>query len=600
MPADLADQTDFDDAGRGLIARLEPGVIRNAEGRVIWDIDVFGTVTQGPCPPTVNPSQWRQAKLTAIQGLFEVTSGIYQVRGADLSNMTLVESNNGVIVIDPLISQECAAAAIALYREHRGDRPVTAVIYTHSHLDHFGGVLGVVDAGTTVPIIAPEHFMEHAVSENVYAGAAMLRRGMYYSGQGVPVGPEGNLTMGLGAKGSNGTIGLIAPTLDITHTGQEETIDGVRIAFQITPGTEAPSEMNFFFPAQRALCLAENATHNLHNLLTLRGAEVRDARIWSRYIAEAMELFLDDTDVAFASHHWPTWGKDQIDRFLAGQRDLYAYLHDQTLRLLNKGLTGAEIAEVIQVPPGLGAQWHTHGYYGSVSHNVKAIYQRYLGWYDGNPAHLWQHPPEAAAQRYARLVGGADQLIAKAREFLDEGDLRFAAELASHAVFANPDSAEAKDVLATTLTRLGYGAENATWRNCFLLGATELRDGIKPTPISASSGMAAAMTVTQTFDTIAIRIDGPRAADTTLSVLWNFTDSGERYWMELSHGVLIHHPTKRTPQADLTVTLTHAQLLGLLATGSSDGIDTTGNPAVLQTLMSLTDEPDPNFPVTTP
>jgi alkyl sulfatase BDS1-like metallo-beta-lactamase superfamily hydrolase len=600
MPADLADQTDFDDAGRGLIARLEPGVIRNAEGRVIWDIDVFGTVTQGPCPPTVNPSQWRQAKLTAIQGLFEVTSGIYQVRGADLSNMTLVESNNGVIVIDPLISQECAAAAIALYREHRGDRPVTAVIYTHSHLDHFGGVLGVVDADTTVPIIAPEHFMEHAVSENVYAGAAMLRRGMYYSGQGVPVGPEGNLTMGLGAKGSNGTIGLIAPTLDITHTGQEETIDGVRIAFQITPGTEAPSEMNFFFPAQRALCLAENATHNLHNLLTLRGAEVRDARIWSRYIAEAMELFLDDTDVAFASHHWPTWGKDQIDRFLAGQRDLYAYLHDQTLRLLNKGLTGAEIAEVIQVPPGLDAQWHTHGYYGSVSHNVKAIYQRYLGWYDGNPAHLWQHPPEAAAQRYARLVGGADQLIAKAREFLDEGDLRFAAELASHAVFANPDSAEAKDVLATTLTRLGYGAENATWRNCFLLGATELRDGIKPTPISASSGMAAAMTVTQTFDTIAIRIDGPRAADTTLSVLWNFTDSGERHWMELSHGVLIHHPTKRTPQADLTVTLTHAQLLGLLATGSSDGIDTTGNPAVLQTLMSLTDEPDPNFPVTTP
>jgi alkyl sulfatase BDS1-like metallo-beta-lactamase superfamily hydrolase len=300
------------------------------------------------------------------------------------------------------------------------------------------------------------------------------------------------------------------------------------------------------------------------------------------------------------AHHWPTWGKDQIGRLLAEQRDLYAYLHDQTLRLLNKGLTGAEIAEVIEVPDALDAQWHTPGYYGSVSHNVKAIYQRYLGWYDGNPAHLWQHPPGAAAQRYARLVGGADQLAAKAREFLDEGDLRFAAELASHAVFADPDSADARDVLAATLTRLGYGAENATWRNCFLLGATELRDGIKPTPISASAGMAAAMTVTQIFDTIAIRIDGPRAAGTALSVLWNFTDSGERYWMELSRGVLIHHPTKRTPPADLTVTLTHPQLVGMLATGSTDGVDTTGDVAVLQTLMSLTDEPDPSFPVTTP
>ena len=293
MPADLADRTDFDNANRGLIARLEPGVIKNAEGRVVWDIDAYGAVTQGECPPTVDPSLWRQAKLTAIQGLFEVTGGVYQVRGADLSNMTLVESDNGVIVIDPLISAECAQAAIGLYRAHRGDRQVVAVIYTHAHIDHFGGVLGVVDADTGVPIIAPEHFMEHAVSENVYAGTAMLRRGMYYAGEGVPPGAEGSLTMGLGARASNGTVGLIAPTLDITRTGQEEVIDGVRVVFQLTPGTECPAEMNFFFPAQRALCMAENATHNLHNLLTLRGAQVRDPRIWSRYINEAMELFLD-------------------------------------------------------------------------------------------------------------------------------------------------------------------------------------------------------------------------------------------------------------------------------------------------------------------
>jgi alkyl sulfatase BDS1-like metallo-beta-lactamase superfamily hydrolase len=600
MPADFADRTDFGNSERGLIARLEPGVVKNAEGDVVWDIDAFGSATQGDCPDTVDRSLWRQSQLTAIQGLFEVTGGIYQVRGADLSNMTLVESDHGVIVIDPLVSQECAEAAFALYRRHRGDRAVTAVIYTHSHVDHFGGVLGVVDAGTGVPVIAPEHFMEHSVSENVYAGTAMLRRGFYYSGTPLQVGPDGKVGMGLGAAASTGTIGLIAPTLDVTRTGQEEVIDGVRIVFQMTPGTEAPAEMNFHFPAHRALCLAENATHNLHNLLTLRGAQVRDPRIWSRYIAEAAELFLDGTDVAFASHHWPIWGRDSIDAFLAEQRDLYAYLHDQTLRLMNQGYTGAEIAEMIEAPPGLDAAWHTHGYYGSVSHNVKAIYQRYLGWYDGNPAHLWQHPPQAAAQRYARCMGGAGQLVARAREFLDEGDLRFAAELASHAVFADPSSADARDVLAQALQRLGYGAECATWRNCFLTGADELRNGISPTPFSASGGMARAMTVTQLFDTIAIRIDGPRAAGISLRVLWHFTDSGEHYLMELSNGALIHFPTRRTPEADLDLTLTHPQLLGLLASGSFDGIGASGDPGVLQTIMGLTDEPDRSFPVVTP
>jgi alkyl sulfatase BDS1-like metallo-beta-lactamase superfamily hydrolase len=600
MAADFADRADFEDAGRGLIARLEPGVVKGADGRVVFDIDQFTGALQGSCPKTVHPSLWRQSQLTAMQGLFEVTGGIYQVRGADLSNMTLVESDSGVIVIDPLISQECAAAALGLYRAHRGERPVTGVIYTHSHLDHFGGVLGVVDADTGVPVIAPAGFMEHAVSENVYAGVAMLRRGMYYGGDALPVGASGTLGMGLGPRGSSGTVGLVAPTVDITRTGQEESVDGVRIVFHLTPGTEAPAEMNFFFPAQRALCLAENATHNLHNLLTLRGAQVRDPRIWSRYLAEAVELFVDGTDVVFASHHWPTWGQDNIRAFLTGQRDLYAYLHDQTLRLMNQGYTGTEIAEVMQVPAELEAAWHTHGYYGSVSHNVKAIYQRYLGWYDGNPAHLWQHPPQAAAQRYARLAGGAGRLAARAREFLEEGDPRFAAELASHAVFADPGSAEAKDVLARALQQLGYGAECATWRNCYLMGTHELREGIKPTALAASAGMAQAMTVTQLFDTIAIRIDGPRAAGTDLSVLWHFTDTGERYLMELSNGVLIHHPTQRARRADLTLTLTQPQLPALLASGSLTGIDATGDPGVLKTLMSLTDEPDPSFAIVTP
>jgi alkyl sulfatase BDS1-like metallo-beta-lactamase superfamily hydrolase len=599
MPADLADRTDFDNANRGLVARLEPGVVKAADGRVAYDADVYVRTTAGDCPETVNPSLWRQSQLTAIHGLFEVTDGIYQIRGLDLSNMTLVEGDTGVVVIDPLISAEVAAAGLALYREHRGNRPVTAVIYTHSHIDHFGGVLGVVDADTNVPIVAPEGFLEHAVSENVYAGGAMLRRGTYHAGSNLPVDARARVGVGLGAGASEGTVGLIAPTVDVTHTGQEEVLDGVRIIFQITPGTEAPAEMNFSFPDRRALCLAENVTHNLHNLLTLRGAEVRDARGWSRYIAEAMDLFLDGTDVTFASHHWPTWGTENVRTLMREQRDLYAYLHDQTLRLLNAGYVGSEIAEIMEIPPGLDAAWHTHGYYGSVSHNVKAIYQRYLGWYDGNPAHLWQHPPEAAATRYVQAIGGLDATMAKAQEFADGGDLRFAAELASHAVFADPTSHAAKGLLADVLTRLGYGSECATWRNNFLTGAQELHQAPEAAAIS-SAGMAAALTVTQLFDSLAIQVDGRRAWDSTASIRWHFTDSGDSYRMELSNGALIHYPTTRTEPADLVVTLTRAQLLAMLGGGGTDGIDFDGDPKTFATITAFTEHPDPGFAIVTP
>jgi len=599
VPADLTDRTDFENANRGLIARLEPGVITAADGKVVYDADVYTRTLEGDCPDTAHPSLWRQSQLTAIQGLFEVTEGIYQLRGIELSNMTLVEGDAGVVVIDPAVSAEVAAAGLALYRAHRGERPVTAVIYTHSHIDHFGGVLGVVDADTDVPIVAPAGFLEHAVSENVYAGVAMLRRGMFHTGMGLPVSATGTIGVGLGPGTSTGTVGLIAPTLDITHTGQQETLDGVRIAFQITPGTEAPSEMNFHFPDKRALCLAENVTHNLHNLLTLRGAEVRDARSWSRYINEALDLFADDTDVAFASHHWPTWGSDDVVKLMTEQRDLYAFLHDQTLRLMNQGLVGSEIAEVIEMPPALEATWHTHGYYGSVSHNVKAIYQRYLGWYDGNPAHLWQHPPEAAASRYVRIIGGIDATVARAQEFADSGDLRFAAELASHAVFADPSHDMARTLLADVFTRLGYGSECGTWRNNYLTGAQEL-GGQVVTSMVSSAGMASALTITQLFDSLAIRIDGMRAWDTTASIRWHFTDTGETYRMALSNGVLTHHPTTRTPPADLVVTLTKAQLLGMLAGGSPDGVRFDGDPRTFAMIVGFTDDPDPSFAIVTP
>ena len=604
MMSDLPfrDRTDFENAERGRVDSLDPCVVRAADGRVVWDLEAYSYL-DGDCPATVNPSLWRQAQLCAKHGLFEVTDGIYQVRGMDISNMTIVEGDTGVIVIDPLISAETAAASIALYRKNRGNRPVTGVIYTHSHADHFGGVKGVLpDGAGEVPILAPEGFLEHAVSENVYAGVAMNRRAVYMYGAVLDRSPTGQVSTGLGIATSAGSLGLIAPTTDITHTGQEEVIDGVRMVFQITPGTEAPAEMNFYFPAHRALCMAENATHNLHNLLTLRGALVRDPRLWSRYLDEAMELFAAGTDVAFASHHWPTWGARNVISYLSQQRDLYAYLHDQALRMLNKGSTGMEIAEDFQLPPALEAAWHTHGYYGSVSHNVKAIYQRYMGWFDGNPTSLWQHPPQAAAARYVDVIGGQQAVLDKARSYADSGDLRFAAELLKHAVFADPDDTTAREALAGVYERLGYGAENATWRSFYLSGALELRHGIKPAPLGdLGAGMAAALTVEQLFDTLAIRVDGPRAASLALVIDWHVTDTGSTVRLALSNGALIQTENpKGKVAADLTLTLTKAQLLGLLAGRGLDGIEHTGDPGALTKLMALLDTPDPAFPIVTP
>jgi alkyl sulfatase BDS1-like metallo-beta-lactamase superfamily hydrolase len=600
MAPDFADRTDFDNAERGLVATLDPMTIRNAEGRVVFDLAPYAFL-DGACPDTVHPSLWRQAQLLLKHGLFEVTDGIYQVRGFDISNMTLVEGDTGVIVIDPLISAECAAAALALYREHRGDKAVTGVIYTHSHADHFGGVMGVLpDGAGAVPILAPEGFMQHAVAENVYAGPAMNRRANYMYGMILEPGPTGQVGTGLGVATSHGSLGLLPPTVDITHTGQEETLDGVRIIFQITPGTEAPAEMNFLFPDHRALCMAENATHNLHNLITLRGALVRDPRIWSRYLNEAIELFGADTDVAFASHHWPTWGTDNVVRFLSEQRDLYGYLHDQTLRLLNTGETGVELAEEFRLPPALEDAWHARGYYGSVSHNVKAVYQRYLGWFDGHPSSLWQHPPQAAATRYAQAFGGVDVLVTKGKSFAADGDLRFAAELLKHAVFADPGNADAKNALADVYQQLGYGAENATWRGFYLGGAKELREGTTP-PALDLGGMAAALTVDQLFDSLAIRIDGPRAAAESFVIDWMFTDLGTTVRLALSNGVLIQtHNPRTTADPDLSVTLTKRELIGLMGGGRLDGIDHTGDADVLHRLIGLLDSPDPGFPIVTP
>ncbi len=601
------DTTDFDDADRGFIAAMQPCVVTAADGRVVWDNDAYNFLA-GEAPTTVHPSLWRQSQLAAKQGLYEVVEGIYQVRGLDLSNITFIEGDSGIIVIDPLISTETAAAALALYREHRGDRPVTAVIYTHSHVDHFGGVLGVttqadVDAGT-VAVIAPEGFLAHAVQENVYAGTAMARRAGYMYGAALEKGPLGQVGCGLGQTTSGGEVAVIVPTLDITTTGETHVIDGVEIEFQMAPGTEAPAEMHFYFPKYRALCMAENATHNLHNLLTLRGALVRDPHGWSGYLTEAIDSFGDRTDVVFASHHWPTWGADRIVEYLGLQRDLYAYLHDQTLRQLNQGYTGIEIAENFAMPPALEKAWHTHGYYGSVSHNVKAVYQRYMGWFDGNPARLWAHPPEALGPRYVAAIGGPDRVVEVAQQAFDDGDFRWAATLLDHVIFTDENHDGARRLYADTLDQLAYGAECATWRNFFLAGATELRVGNFGTPGESSSPtLLAQLSPEQIFDALAISVNGPRAWELDLAVDISFTDLGSNYRLTLRNGVLVHRKTAADP-ATAGATLTLAAKVRILALVAGDftspGLDVGGDPAVLQQLVSVLDRPDPSFNIVTP
>jgi alkyl sulfatase BDS1-like metallo-beta-lactamase superfamily hydrolase len=602
------DITDFDNADRGFIAALSPCVISAADGRVVWDNDVYSFLG-GPAPTSVHPSLWRQSTLTAKQGLYEVVPGIYQVRGFDISNITFVEGDTGVIVIDPLVCTEVAAAALGLYRANRGgDRPVLAVIYTHSHVDHFGGVLGVtsqadVDAGS-VAVLAPQGFTEHAVQENVYAGPAMTRRATYMYGALLARGPQGQVGCGLGQAASTGEVAVIVPTIDIQATGEIRTIDGVEIEFQMAPGTEAPAEMHFYFPRFRALCMAENATHNLHNLLTLRGALVRDPHAWSGYLTEAIDTFADRADVVFASHHWPTWGREHIVEFMSLQRDMYAYLHDQTLRLLNQGYTGVEIAEMFQMPPALDKAWHTHGYYGSVSHNVKAVYQRYMGWFDGNPARLWPHPPEALAPRYVDAMGGIDRVVELAKAAFDSGDFRWAATLLDHAIFTDCEHTAARALYSDTLEQLAYGAENATWRNFFLSGAAELRDGNLGTAVQvASPTMLSQLTPEQIFDSLAVRVNGPRSWDLDLAFDITFVDSDANYRLALRNGVLVYREIAPDP-ASATATLRLASKMRLLSAAFGDftspGLELSGDETALQSLLGALDAPDPSFNIITP
>jgi alkyl sulfatase BDS1-like metallo-beta-lactamase superfamily hydrolase len=602
---------DFEDARRGLIAPFDPPRVEDENGRTVWELESYDFLDGDP-PAGANPSLWRQSQLCRIAGLFELAPGFFQLRGFDLSNMHVVEGREGIVVIDPLVSAETAAAALALYREHRGDRPVTGLIYTHSHVDHFGGAKGVVSEqeieARRIPILAPAGFLHHAVSENVFAGTAMGRRAGYMYGALLERGPGGQIGSGLGQTTSLGTITLIPPNLDITETGQEEVVDGVRMSFQLTPGTEAPAEMNIHFPDARVLCIADNAARSMHNILTPRGALVRDPRVWAHYLDQAIELFGADSDVLFAGHHWPCWGSERIVDYLEKQRDLYTYLHDQTLRLLNQGHTGPEIAELIELPPSLAEEWHCREYYGSISHNTKAIYQRYMGWFDGNPAHLWEHPPVEQAHRYVEFMGGAEAVIEKARASFEEGDYRWVAEVVNRVVFAEPENRAARELQADALERLGHGAENASWRNFFLMGAKELREGISGTPTAAAPpDVLARLTVGQLLDAMAIRLNGPRAAEQHLRIDWTVTDPDEQHAITVRNGVLRHRAGGHDPAAEAGLVVEREALNQLLLKTAEIGelaesgrLRVEGDGVKLGELLGLLDEPDPGFAIVTP
>ena len=573
-PVDLPfDPADFERASRGLVAQHPTGVIETSLGAV-YDVNRYAFVEQGsPKPDTVHPSLWRQAQLNGIHGLFEVAPGIWQARGYDISNVTFIAGDTGWIVIDPLTVEPCARACLDLANAHLGERPVVAVIYTHSHTDHFGGVLGVttradVDAGRC-RIIAPEHFLRETVGENVIAGYAMVRRAAYQFGPLLPAGPRAHVDCGLGKAIPFWPAALIAPTEEITATGTELVVDGVRIWFQLTPETEAPAEMNFFFPDNGWLCTAENCTHNMHNLVPIRGALVRDALKWSKYIGELIELVGPRVELMFASHHWPRWGNDDVVAYLRLQRDLYRWIHDQTMRFANHGYNAVEIAELLSLPPEFAEHAHTTGYYGHLAHNVKAVYQRYLSWYDGNPANLWRLPPVEVGRRYVDLAGGPEQLLTKARAAFDAGDYRWVAELVNHLVFADPSNTDARELQADTLEQLGYQSESATFRNAYLMGAMELRQGSGARGPARLQGYLGAMTVEMLFDSLAVRLRAEDVGGLTATVNWTFTDVDERWVLGLDHRALHATAGRHDDGADVTVTTTRSALVGLVV-GDAD------------------------------
>jgi alkyl sulfatase BDS1-like metallo-beta-lactamase superfamily hydrolase len=609
---DFTNRQSFSDARKGFIATLDPLTIKRDDGHITFDL-AHMSFLDDEAPDTVNPSLWRQAQLNAQHhGLYEVCDGLYQVRSFDIANMTLIRGNSGWIVIDPLTSSESSAAALALANQHLGERPVVAVIHTHSHADHFAGVLGVTNhedaASGKVAVIAPKDFVKESLSENVLAGNAMARRSTYMYGNLLKPSPTGYVTTGLGAALSLGTTGFIVPNDLVCETGETRLIDGIELEFQMTMGTEAPSEFVFYLPQFKALCMSEITSHHLHNVYTPRGAQVRDALAWAAQINESIELFGDRLDIQFASHHWPIWGREAAVEYLENQRDLYKYIHDQTLRLANKGYNKEEIAERVHLPESLNKEFYNRDYYGTVHHNSRAVYVKYLGFFDGNPANLYQLPPTEQAHRYLDYMGGADAVVNKAEASFAAGDYRWVAEVLNHVVMADPEHIAGRALLADTYEQLGYQSESAPWRNFYLCGALELREGLPESrSFNASAGMAAGIPIENLFQIMAVRLLPEEAAAQDMRLLLQFGDLANDYVLQIKNAVLnyfVHKPSMAT-DAQLSLTSMHFKQMIMGQVNAAELIEqqhlsVDGDLNALLRLGSLFDQFPRRYPLVTP
>lgn len=566
---------------RGLMEVAEDLVIQDDEGNDVWNVADYAFMREeDKAPDSVNPSLWRNTLYNTYAGLFEVCDGVYQVRGYDMANATFIRTDNGWIVFDVLMCRENMAEAKALMEKHFGPLAIKGILYSHSHIDHYGGVLGLIDreavadasltlkeqlSSGKVVVLAPEGFLKYAVSENVYAGFAMGRRAQYQYGTMLSTGRYGRMGIGIGLGQAVGNTGLIAPTYEICKN-ETLVIDGLEIRFQLTPDTEAPVEMNAYFPKYRGLWLAENCTCTMHNLYTLRGAKVRDPAAWADYILEAEQLFGDQSDVVFQSHNWPHWGTREIKEYMENCAAVYQYIHDQTLHYINLGLVPSEISRLLRLPEKLDKVWYTRQYYGTLSHNIKAVYQNYMGWYDANPVNLDPLTPEETAKKWVEYLGGTEAALEKARRDYEKGEYQWVAQLTKELVFADPGNEEAKALCADALEQLGYQAESGPWRNVYLSGAMELREGNQAArAVTARGGteIRSAMTPKMLLDLIRISTDSIAASNDDLTMNLSLADSGERFFLKRSSGVMLIFKGETRENAECTVTLAKRQLMGL-------------------------------------
>lgn len=613
---DFSDRREFANAERGWLDNAEGRIIDGDDNRSAWDLQSYGDLNRD-APDTVNPSLWRNTQLNAKAGLFEVCDGIYQVRGFDMANTTFIRTDHGWIVFDVLMCKENMKAAKELMENRFGPLDIKAVLYSHSHVDHFGGVEGIITreqvadaklslkkqlaSGKTL-VLAPAGFLKHAISENVYAGIAMARRAQFQYGTVLDKGEKGALSVGIGMGQSTGTVGLIAPTYEIGEDVPKLTIDGLEIEFQLTPGTEAPAEMNAYFPKYRALWMAENCTGTLHNLYTLRGAEVRDANDWAKYIIEADQRFCDKTDVVFQSHNWPHWG-EEIHDYLLNTAAIYKFIHDQTLHYMNQGYTSTEVAAMLTLPEKLEKVWYTRPYYGTLAHNAKAVYQKYLGWYDANPVNLNPLPPSDTAKKLVEYLGSTDAVLRKARKDFEKGDYQWVAQITKELVFADPSNQKARNLCADALEQLGYQAESGAWRNAYLMGAAELRKGNLSGLARTANGLGSAMkemTVDMLLDYISILTDANAAQNDDVTLNLIVTDVNEKFYVTRKNGILLSYSGENRPDAQATVTCKRLQLLALMQGQQAGQVQVSGDATALKRLLAYASKFEKTFNVIEP